>query len=142
MYPSAGGLHSSVDSERAEDVSVLRGEYLGFKWTCLTRWPLYGLSREWAYNQFLQVACLPWHFSCYPRGVNLLAFTLLPNRVVGRRLPIVSLEEVLLLDERAGQILPGVLAVLESYLATVFDGGAKVYSFPEQSKTGVCVVDE
>ena len=37
------------------------------KWICFTgwtgRWLLYRLSREWAYNQVLQVACRPWPFS-------------------------------------------------------------------------------
>ena len=40
-----------------------------------------------------------------------------------------GLEGGLLLDERTGQILPGVLSALESYLATVFNGEDKVYPF-------------
>ena len=53
--------------------------------------------------------------------------------MVGRPLPIVGLEGVLLLDEPAGQILHGVLSALKSYLATVFDGGAKNLPSPEQA---------
>ena len=105
-------MHSSVYSDGEEDVCVLREVDLGPKWICFTgwagRWPLDRLSREWAYNQVLQVACRSWPFPCCLRGINLLAFNLLPKCVVGRPLPIAGPEGVLLLDEPTGQILPGV----------------------------------
>ena len=46
---------------------------------------------------------------------------------------MVGLEGVLLLDEPAGQILPGVLSAPESYLTTVFKEGAKYIPSPEQA---------
>ena len=60
-------------------------------------------------------------------GVNLLNFTLLPNLVVWRPLPIAGLEGVLLLDEPTCQILPRVLSAIGYYLATVFIGGKAKY---------------
>ena len=96
VYPSAGGLHSAVDLCVEEDVSVLIKVDLGPKGKCFTgwsgRWPLDQLSREWTYTQIPQVTCRSWPFSCCLKGVNLLSFTLLPNRVVGRPLPIAGLE--------------------------------------------------
>ena len=53
--------------------------------------------------------------------------------MVGRPLPIAGLEGVLLLDEPTGQMLPGVLSALESYLATAFYGGATFIPSPEQA---------
>ena len=38
VYPSAGGLHSSVDSDGEEDVSVLIDVDLGPRWICFTGW--------------------------------------------------------------------------------------------------------
>ena len=55
---------------------------------------------------------------------------MLPYQLVGRPLPIAGLEWGLLLDEPTGQIYPGVLSALSLGLATVFDGGAKIYPFP------------
>ena len=88
MYPSAGGLHSSVDSDGEEGVLVLIDVDMGPKWICFVgwagRWPLDRPIREWTYNQVLQVACRSWTFPCCLSGVKLLASTLLPERVVGR----------------------------------------------------------
>ena len=96
VYPSAGGLHSAVDLCVEEDVSVLKDVDLDPKWICITgwagRWPLDRPSLEWTYNQVLLVACRFWTFPCCLGGVNLLAFTLPPNRVVERPLPIVGRE--------------------------------------------------
>ena len=110
----------------------------GSKWICFTgwagRWPLDRLNRDWTYNQVLQVDCHSCHFPCCLRVVNLLAFSLPPNRVIGRPLPIAGLEGGVLLDEPTGEILPGVLSALESCLATVFNGGgAKYIPSPEQA---------
>ena len=136
VYPSAGGSHSSIDSDGGVDVSILIEVYLGPKWICFTgwagRWPLDRLSREWAYNQVLQVACRSWPFPCCLRGINLLAFNLLPKCVVGRPLPIAGPEGVLLLDEPTGQILPGVYLHL-SLTTQLFDGGPKYIPYPEQA---------
>ena len=81
-------------------------------------------------------------FPCCRRGFNLLYFTLLSNRVAGRPLLIAGLEGVLLLDGPTGQILLGALSAVESYLATVFNGGGQSVSLPRNRRVDFTIFAE
>ena len=120
-------------------MSVLKEVDLGgLEWICFTRWasrwPLDRPSREWTYNEFLQGACRPWPLPWWLRGVNHLAFTLLPDLYVGRPLPIADLWGVLLEIKPQAKYFLGLCSHCNLSTRLSSTGGAKYIPSPEKAQ--------